>query len=107
MHEPFHYPDDTAELDALVSQPAPTAESRPDLSATELEALREEVEIRRVRAEEGKKSREKWMNEVFMVDAQKKGRKRSLMKMAKGWRWRAETHDNKVGLRVTVTGTSR
>jgi len=107
LHEPFHYPDDTAELDALVSQPAPTAESRPDLSATELEALREEVEIRRVRAEEGKKSREKWMNEVFMVDAQKKGRKRSLMKMAKGWRWRAETHDNKVGLGFTVTGTSR
>jgi large subunit ribosomal protein L23 len=103
LHEPFHYPDDTAELDALVSQPAPTAESRPDLSATELEALREEVEIRRVRAEEGKKSREKWMNEVFMVDAQKKGRKRSLMKMAKGWRWRAQTHDNKVGLTVILS----
>jgi large subunit ribosomal protein L23 len=97
LHEPFHYPDDVAELDALVSQPTPTSRTHPDLEPAELEALKEEVELRRKRAEEGKKNREKWLNEVYMVEAQKNGRKRSLMKMAKGWRWRAQTHDNKVG----------
>lgn len=96
LHEPFHYPDDVAELDALVSQPSPTSRTHPDLEPGELEALREEVEIRRTKAQEGKKNREKWLNEVYMVEAQKQGRKRSLMKMAKGWRWRAQTHDNKV-----------
>ena len=96
LHEPFHYPDDMAELDALLSQPAPTSRTHPDLEPAELDALKEEIELRRSKAEEGKKSREKWLNEVYMVEAQKNGRKRSLMKMAKGWRWRTQTHDNKV-----------
>jgi large subunit ribosomal protein L23 len=96
LHEPFHYPDDTTELDSLLSQPAPSHLTHPELPDAELDALKEEVETRRLRAKEGKERREKWLNEVYMVEAQKKGRKRSLMKMAKGWRWRAQTHDNKV-----------
>lgn len=98
LHEPFHYPDDTTELDSLLSQPAPSHLTHPELTSAELSALKEEVEVRRSKAKEGKEKREKWLNEVYMVEAQKKGRKRSLMKMAKGWRWRAQTHDNKVSL---------
>lgn len=96
LHEPFHYPDDMTELDSLLSQPAPNKSTHPELEQAELDALKEEVETRRLKAKEGKERREKWLNEVYMVEAQKKGRKRSLMKMAKGWRWRAQTHDNKV-----------
>lgn len=96
LHEPFHYPDDMTELDSLLTQPAPSHLTHPELPDAELSALKEEIEVRRSKAKEGKEKREKWLNEVYMVEAQKKGRKRSLMKMAKGWRWRAQTHDNKV-----------
>jgi large subunit ribosomal protein L23 len=96
LHEPFHYPDDVAELDALISQAPPTARTYPDLTDSELTEMVEEVELRRTKAKEGKEVREKWMNDVYMIEAQQKGRKRSMMKMAKGWRWRAQTHDNKV-----------
>ncbi|GHJ85814.1 hypothetical protein NliqN6_2216 [Naganishia liquefaciens] len=76
--EPFHYPDDVAELDAIIDSPATDAES----------------ELRRSRAIEGKKKREEWMNAQFMSDLQVSQRKRSMMKLAKGWRWRGQTHDN-------------
>lgn len=78
--EPFHYPDDVAELDALIDSPATDAEA----------------ELRRSRAIEGKKKREEWMNAQFMSDLQVSQRKRSMMKLAKGWRWRGQTHDNSV-----------
>ncbi|KAI5454622.1 hypothetical protein NCC49_003515 [Naganishia albida] len=76
--EPFHYPDDIAELDALIDSPATDSEA----------------ELRRSRAIEGKKKREEWMNAQFMSDLQVSQRKRSMMKLAKGWRWRGQTHDN-------------
>ncbi|KAJ9112783.1 hypothetical protein QFC20_002110 [Naganishia adeliensis] len=76
--EPFHYPDDVAELDALIDSPATDAEA----------------ELRRSRAIEGKKKREEWMSAQFMSDLQVSQRKRSMMKLAKGWRWRGQTHDN-------------
>ncbi|KAJ9102957.1 hypothetical protein QFC19_004514 [Naganishia cerealis] len=75
---PFHYPDDVAELDALI-----------DSTATDAEA-----ELRRSRAIEGKKKREEWLNAQFMSDLQVSQKKRSMMKLAKGWRWRGQTHDN-------------
>lgn len=80
LHEPFHYPDDVAELDALIDNPETDAAS----------------ELRRSRAIEGKKKREEWMNAQFMSDLQVSQRKRSMMKLAKGWRWRGQTHDNSV-----------
>jgi large subunit ribosomal protein L23 len=80
LQEPFHYPDDVAELDALIDNPETDAAS----------------ELRRSRAIEGKKKREEWMNAQFMSDLQVSQRKRSMMKLAKGWRWRGQTHDNSV-----------
>lgn len=82
--EPFHYPDDVAELDAIIDSPATDAEA----------------ELRRSRAVEGKKKREEWMNAQFMSDLQVSQRKRSMMKLAKGWRWRGQTHDNSVSGRA-------
>ncbi|KAJ9108752.1 hypothetical protein QFC21_000072 [Naganishia friedmannii] len=76
--EPFHYPDDVAELDALIDSPVEDAEA----------------ELRRVRAIDGKKKREEWLNAQFMSDLQVSQKKRSMMKLAKGWRWRGQTHDN-------------
>ncbi|KAJ9125130.1 hypothetical protein QFC22_000084 [Naganishia vaughanmartiniae] len=76
--QPFHYPDDVAELDALIDSPARD----------------EQAELRRSRAVEGKKKREEWLNAQFMADLQVSQKKRSMMKLAKGWRWRGQTHDN-------------
>lgn len=80
LQQPFHYPDDVAELDALIDSPATDAEA----------------ELRRSRAIDGKKKREEWLNAQFMSDLQASQKKRSMMKLAKGWRWRGQTHDNNV-----------
>jgi large subunit ribosomal protein L23 len=89
LETPFHYPDDVAELDALIDSPATDAEA----------------ELRRSRAIDGKKKREEWLNAQFMSDLQVSQKKRSMMKLAKGWRWRGQTHDNNVSPeRCTVIG---
>lgn len=94
LREPFHYPDDVEELDALIhAAQHPPSEGYEHLPAE----LRIEAAER---AREGKEARQEWLNRNFALDMQTAGRKRSMMKMAKGWRWRAETSDNKVGPQV-------
>ncbi len=92
LREPFHYPDDTDELDALVHA------AQHDAPSEGYEGVPRELRIEAAeRAKEGREQRREWLNRNFAVDMQASGRKRSMMKMAKGWRWRAETSDNKVG----------
>lgn len=86
LYEPFHYPDDVAELDAIIATE--------DTSA--------EAELRRQRAITGKQQREAWLNEQYMLSQAVTGKKRSIIKMAKGYRWRAKTHDNKVSHRIDM-----
>lgn len=91
--EPFHYPDDVAELDAIIA-------------STEHDTSRE-ASLRRRRAMAGKARREQWLNEQYNIDQTATGRKRSMMKMAKGWRWRAKTHDNQVRPNKTTSSFVR
>lgn len=91
LREPFHYPDDVEELDALIH-----AADHPPSEGYEQVPRELRIEAA-LRAKEGKDARQEWLNRNFALEMQAAGRKRSMMKMAKGWRWRAETTDNKVG----------
>ncbi|KAL7420068.1 hypothetical protein Q5752_005033 [Cryptotrichosporon argae] len=68
LTEPFHYPDDVDEMRAGTYGAD--------------------------RAEEFAQAREKWLNARFYTDEEMNAKKRFTMKMFKGWRWRASTHDN-------------
>lgn len=96
LYEPFHFPDDLAELDAIIHQPVPSTKSHPELSATELQAAQDEVELRRKLAKEGKASRDAWLEQNYQRNLMETYRKMQLFKMAKGTRWRNRTHDNRV-----------
>jgi large subunit ribosomal protein L23 len=96
LHEPFQYPDDMEELDAVIS-----AVDHPPTEGYENQSHEDRVLAAEL-AKQGKEKRQDWLETNFMMDLQASGRKRSMMKMANGWRWRAGTSDNKVRPGVPV-----
>lgn len=89
LREPFQYPDDTEELQAVIS-----AVEHPSEDGSTYEQRVAAAE----RAKDGLEKRQDWLNTNFALDMQANGRKRSMMKMASGWRWRAGGSDNQVSL---------
>jgi large subunit ribosomal protein L23 len=52
-------------------------------------------------SEEDRARREEFLQDNFQTEAGQEFRKKSMMKLAKGWRWRTGTHDNQVRLPQT------